>query len=125
MSQDEHTPTDYRVRRLEEWRTDTNQRLEKGADEFAAQRGRFNKFAWGLFVTVVVAAIAIGRVLQRVEDTATSQGANEARIEAVQEDVADTKMEQVKLRSAVERVEEGQDRLEDKLDRALEPKRRR
>lgn len=124
MSDQENTPTDYRVRRLEEWRRHADEQIERGMDDSAKNRTSMGRVAWALFVVIVGAALAIGRVLQRVEDTASSQGANESRIEKVQEDVSDTKMEQVKLRSAVERVEEGQDRLENKLDRALESKRR-
>lgn len=120
----EPTPPGYKLRALEARADATDERLEKGAEAFAEQRAKFSKAAWALFVTVVVAALAIGRVLQRIDDTAVTQEDHEAQLETVSEQISETKVEQVRLRSAVERVEEGQDRLEFKLDKALEPKRR-
>lgn len=122
---DDQTPPGYRLKRLEEWRESTDGRLEKGAEAFAQTRSKMAWFAIGSVVAVIAAAIAIGRVLQRVDDTAEVQVKHELKLEEVSRDIAQTTVEQVRLRSTVERVEDGQARVETKLDQALQPQPKR
>ncbi len=121
---DDHTPPGYKIRQLEARADATDERLSKGGEQFQAQRSKLAWFLAGFIVTILAAALAIGRVLQRVDDTAATQEEHEETLNSVREDVAAGKVEQVRLRGAVERVEEGQDRLELKLDRALDQRRR-
>ncbi len=120
------TPEGYRLKRLEEWRDYTNGRLEKGADAFAEQRSKFSKAAWALFVTIVVAAIAVGRLLQRVEDTASTQVEHEVQLEQLQGDVEDAKVEQAVIKRDVQDIKDTTEGIDAKLDQALrEPRKRK
>ncbi len=114
-----------RLEQLERRMDATDERLAKGAEAFAAQRSRMAWFLAGMVVTILSAALAVGRILQRIDDTAVTQDVHQTRLEAVQDDLAETRIEIVRLRGAVERAEEDRKRLEMKLDQALEQGRRR
>ena len=113
---DTEPPTDrisWELRQLQERQDATDERLSKGADAFAAMRSRTVWFALGLAGTVLAGALAVGRILQRVDDTANQQGKHESKLESVSEDVTAIEVEQVRLRSSV-------DGLARSIDRALE-----
>lgn len=119
MPFDEPTPPGYKLRQLQERADATDKRLEKGADAFAAMRSRTTWFALGLVTTILAGAIAVGRILQRIDDTTSNQGQHETKLESVREDVAAIEREQIRVRGAVERVEEGQTRIETTLGRIV------
>lgn len=110
---DDTTPPGWRLKQLELRANATDERLAKGADEFAAARSRRVWFIIGIAGSVLAGALAVGRILQRVDDTANQTEKHESKLEQVQEDVSAVKVEQVRLRGSV-------DGLKESIDTALE-----
>jgi len=67
----------------------------------------------GIIVVLLGAALAIGRILERIDDTSNTQRVHETKLEAVQQDVAEIQREQGVIGKSIGGIEK-------RLDLALE-----
>lgn len=100
-------------------------RLNEGAGAFADLRNQIAKvdargvrLIGGLFATALGVAVAVGVLLNRVDDTASTQEKHEKKLEAVSEDLTAIKGEQIRLRDSVDDLGRT---IEEKLDKAIDP----
>ena len=108
--------TDLRLRQLESRADGVDTSLRMGNERFAEEKSKRVWFVLGLAGTLLAGTLAAGRILQRIDDTATDVEGHESTIREVQTQVTEVKVEQVRLRSAVDGLKES---IDTKLDRAL------
>lgn len=105
--------TDIRLRQLERRADDTAESLRMGNERFAEDKAKRTWFVLGLIGSLIAGALATGRILQRVDDTAETVEDHESTIREVETAVTEVKVQQVRLRDSV-------DGLKESIDTALE-----
>jgi hypothetical protein len=116
MAKPPTTIEEYRLAQVESRLADGAKTFGTMRDEIKAVGTRNTRLLGGLFVVIVGGAVSFGVLINRVDDTATTQERHESKIEEVKEDVAEIERAQDRLGTAVETL---QATIDSKLDRAL------
>lgn len=88
------------------------------ADTRTIAERKMTRVIAGLGISALAIAVAVGVLLNRVDDTAKTQEKQEEKLEDVRSDVQETKLEQVRMGNSIEGI---QKTLDEKLDKAIGP----